>query len=938
MIRLSTLLMPFLFLISTSSIAFSQKKDSTWKGTANGIVRDSVHNYSLPAATLAVYIVKDSSLVSYQLADNFGEFHFKELPVNQPLRVVVSYMGYRSFARKFIITGIDIDLKQLNLERGENSLKGIEVIAVPPVQMNGDTLEFNADAFKMDPNAQTEDLLRVLPGVTLWGDGTITVNGKEVRSVLVDGKPFFGGDKRVATQNIPKDAVDKIQVYQQNKNKDNPMDSVTEVNIKLKENKRMGHFGKVSAGYGSRERYEADASLNFFSPTTQIGLVAASNNINKEAANADELLRNSTFKGVGAGTEYQSNFGMEGINRLNSGGIVFQHDFIPDPDYSKQNRLNGSYFLKNNLNDQVRNTQTVTSLGGDSTLIQDDRASSLTTSTTQHFQSRYDKKQHENTFYAGAALNSNSSHSNSNNESSVFNTGRVLQSTNQSVNENNNNAKNMTLEIGKVYRPRVYEKRRGQDFEVNYSFTAANNNNDRWQQTAFNSIADPTQNKLFDRRYNTSSSETKQHLLLKSGDLSRRGLLSGFFGTRIQFQNNLDVNTHHEKNDVTDKDPVKDHYVLNPYLTNDSRYTIVDERPSLNFSKTFAKGLVNRYSKYVSINFNTQAQFYQLQNHSDRAFQNLSRSYLKFVPTAGISYQNYQHGESSDNYNLNFAATNDYPAIGQLVPLVDSSNLYYIQNGNIALKPASRKTITFNMSHFAMGVNRDFSYYVNIAAGVINNCFADSSMTDKQGRSSHYLVNADGNKYLNISGNLNKAFKFKKHQLQVNVNTYANISRTPNSIGGVWNASDNINNNSSLHLYYSYKDIFNASFNQGFNWYQSKQRGIEGSDLSNHTWITAFSGNVNCTKRLSVSSNVNFNRNTSTRSGGIDYTIWNANAAYRFMKGNNFELKLSALDLLHQNTSIINYGYNNVLTYGTVNVLQQYFMATVAWFPRKFGK
>jgi hypothetical protein len=364
----------------------------------------------------------------------------------------------------------------------------------------------------------------------------------------------------------------------------------------------------------------------------------------------------------------------------------------------------------------------------------------------------------------------------------------------------------------------------------------------------------------------------------------------------------------------------------------------VDERPSLNFSKTFVKGLVNRYSKYVSINVNTQAQFYQLQNQSDRAFQNLSRSYLKFIPTAGISYQNYQHGESSDNYNLNFAATNDYPAIGQLVPLVDSSNLYYIQNGNIALKPASRKTITFGMSHFTMGVNRDFSYFVNVSAGVVNNGFADSSMTDKQGRSTHYIVNADGNKYLNISGSLNKAFKFKQHQLQISVNTSANISRTPNSIGGVWNTSDNINNNNNIHLYYSYKNIFNTSFNQGFTWYQSKQRGIEGNDLSNRTWLTAFSGNVNCTKRLSVSSNINFNRNTSSRSGGIDYTIWNASAAYRFMKGNNFELKLSALDLLHQNTSIINYGYNNMLTYGTANVLQQYFMATVAWFPRKFGK
>lgn len=925
-------------LICTAAVAFSQKKDSTWKGVANGIVRDSVHNYALPAATLAVYLVKDSSLITYQLSDNFGEFHFKDLPVNQSLRIVVSYMGYRSLAKKFTIIGNEIDLKQLNLERGENSLKGIEVIAVPPVQMNGDTLEFNADAFRLDPNAQTEDLLRVLPGVTLWGDGTITVNGKEVRSVLVDGKPFFGGDKRVATQNIPKDAVDKIQVYQQNKNRDNPLDSVTEVNIKLKANKRMGHFGKVSAGYGSRERYEADASINFFSTKTQIGFVAASNNINKDAADANELLRNSTFKGVGAGTEYQSDFSMQGINRSKSGGFVFQHDFIPDPDYNKENRLNASYFLKNNINDQVRNTQTVTSLGGDSSLIRDDRNNSRNNNTAQHFQSRYDKRQDNNRFYAGAAFNSNTTHSNSRNESSVFNTVRVLQSTNQSVSDNNSEGKNMTLEIGTSHQSRMYESRWPRDYEINYSFIAANRNNDRWQQTTFNSIDNPAQNKLFDRRYNTSSNDTKQHLSLKWGDLSPWMFGGSLPRLSIQLQNNLDINTHREKNGVKDKDPAKDNYVLNQYLTNDSRYTTIDEKPALNFSRTFNKGLVNRYNKTVTIDASAQAQFYQLQNHSDHAFQNLSRSYLKFVPSAGVRYQNNQQGDFYDTYSLNFAATNDYPGVFQLAPLVDSSNQYNIRNGNATLKPAEKRALTFSMSHYTMRPNRDFNYNGSVSAGIINNSFADSSMTDKEGRSSYYVVNADGHQFLSMSGNLNKAFKLKQHQLQFSVNIFANFSRTPNSIGGVWNKSDNINSYNNFRLYYSYKDIFNTSFNQGFNWYKSRQQGIEGNDLSNRTYVTAFSASANCTRRLSLSSNVNFNHNTSTGSGGINYTIWNASAAYRFMKGNNFELKLSAMDLLHQNTSIINYGYNNILTYGTVNVLQQYFMATVSWFPRKFGK
>lgn len=933
---------PLFFLsifVLITTIAFSQKKDSTWTGAAKGIVRDSIHDYNLPAATLAVYLVKDSSLISYQLSNGFGEFHFTTLPVKQPLRIVVSYMGYRSFAKKFIIADDEVDLKMLNLERGENSLKEVEVIAVPPVQMNGDTLEFNADAFRLDPNAQTEDLLRVLPGVTLWGDGTITINGREVKSVLVDGKPFFGGDKRVATQNIPKDAVDKIQVYQKSKDPKHALDSTTEINIKLKANKRMGHFGKVAAGYGSDERFEADASLNFFSPGMQLGIVGAANNINKEASSTDELLRNSTFKGVGAGTEYQSRFNASGINQPRSGGVVFQRDFIPNPDYSHENRLNMSYFLKNNLNDVASNLKTITSLGKDSSLVQEDQSGSQSTNTSHRFSSRYDILKDYNRFYAGAALNADITNNNSNSESSVYNSGNVLQSTNHERNQSNSDAKSLILEIGtKHITSKEQRNRRPRQYDIAYSFVAAGNNNDKLQQSQFTMMADPTQNKLFDRRYNTRANDTKQHLVLGVGDLAPWIFGRWLQSIRMELYNGLDVNTHHETNEVADKDGAKDTYILNRYLTNDSRYTTVDEKPALNLSRSFSKWLPNRYSKNLTIQMSAQAQFYQLQNHSDRDFQNINRSYQRFIPTADISYNNYQMGAFADNYSVKFAASSQYPISSQLVPLVDSANQYYIQYGNVDVKPADKKELSFNFSHYTIDRHNDFNYNIGVDIGMINNSFADSSITDQQGRSRHYLVNADGNRYLNGRANVSKSFKLKNHQLQISVNAFLQMNRTPNSIGGIWNTSNNRISNSQLQLYYSFKDIFSAILVQRFAWYHSKQDGINANELHNRTNETSFSASANCTKRLSLSSNINFNQNKASQSAAINFTIWNAYASYRFMKGNNLELKLSAMDLLHQNTSIVNYGSVNVIRYGTTSVLQQYFMTTVVWYPRKFGK
>jgi hypothetical protein len=239
----------FIFLLLSTSV-FSQTKDSSYIGSVKGIAKDSVYNSALQSATVAIYKVEDSVLLGYQLAGSSGEFNFKEIPVGIPLQIVISYSGFKSFKKVFSIPvdQKDMDLSMLNVQRSTDMLDEVTVEYIPPVRMNGDTLEFNANAFKLDKDAVVEDLLRKLPGVTVWGDGVIYVNGRQVNNLLVDGKPFFGGDSQVAIQNLPKNAIDKIQVYNQNQDVQNPLDSVIEVNIKLKADKKTGKFGKLGVG------------------------------------------------------------------------------------------------------------------------------------------------------------------------------------------------------------------------------------------------------------------------------------------------------------------------------------------------------------------------------------------------------------------------------------------------------------------------------------------------------------------------------------------------------------------------------------------------------------------------------------------------------------------------------------------------------------------
>lgn len=930
-----------LFVLFCSTTFAQQSKDSIRTGTVDGVVRDSVHNYVLQSATLAIYKVIDSSLLNYRLSNNFGEFHFENLPTGIPLRIIVSYTGYVSYTRKFEISIQEgkINFKNINLERGTNHLQNIIINAVPPVRMNGDTLEFNADAFKLDPNAVAEDLLRKLPGVVVWGDGTITVNGKEVSSVLVNGKPFFGGDTRIATQNLPKSAVDKIQVYQQNRNPDNPLDSITQINIKLKKNKSFGRFGKLAAGYGTDRHFQSDANINFFSNQTQFGLVGATNNINKVAGDVQTLMRNSTFKGTGAATEYQPDFNLQGINQPIAGGFTFQHDFTSNPGYNISNRLKGNYFIQNNTQKINSFTQTITSLSNDSTQTRQNNSQSKQSNTGQTFSTQFEKHKDHNNYHIGVGLNTRTLNSNTLQHRSVSGSKTNLLSTNNNTNSYHTNSNNISLDASLQRPMKIGKNGLSGNLKLQYSLEAGSNHNNQLNQTNFISLTDPSQNQFIDRTYQNNSNDSRQHLSSGFGDLSR--LITGrrgLWGIRTTLQNDLYLDTHKQDNTVQDRDTSANKYVSNPYLSGTRHRTIVNELPSLNFEKSFSSTLVNRYSKTLSFSINAKAQFYHQKNTSSHSFQNITQNYQKFVPSADISYHNYQYGDFEDYYTLNFTKTSDYPTIDQLSPLTDSANLYDIRKGNLQLDPTNNNELSFNFRHFSFRSGNNFDYNLRITAGITNNYLADSSITDKLGRSTYYTVNIDGNKFLNGAIALKKAFKLGNHQIQLSYNSSASYSKNPTFINHIKNWSNIRTTRHTLRLYYNFTANFALDLQQGYTFYHSQQNGANNNVFKNQIRFTKVSTSYNFIKTIAIGSNITYNHSSSTGSAVTNFAIWNAQVSHRFMKGNNLEIKFSALDLLRQNTSIINYGNNNSLTHGRVNVLQQYFMLTVSYFPRKFGK
>ncbi|MGY4385864.1 hypothetical protein ACVWYN_002912 [Pedobacter sp. UYP24] len=931
------------FLFSTAFFTLkAQQANPTNPGSAKGIVRDTAQNYVLKSATVSVYKSADSTLISYQVTNNYGEFNFKNLPVNVSLRLDVSNIGYATSRKTFTIPADKntINLQTIIANRKDINLDDV-VISVPPISMNGDTLEFNAAAFKLDSNAVVEDLLRQIPNITLWGDGQITVNGKEVKSLLVNGKSFFGGDMKLATQNLAKNAVQKIQVYNKSRSQQstNPADSTLEMNIKLKKGKDIGFFGKIGAGYGTNNRFETDASINMFTPKMQLAVVGAMNNINKIADNTSDLMSNSTFKGVGTNVEYQPDFRSEGITRPSALGANFTYNFIEKPTYELTNTLKSNYFLQDKNTNYLSDVKTTTSVNSTDKVIENSNTNNQSSNTTQTFDSEYEYKKKGHNFNFSQAVNL--SHGDNTNQTfrTASNLQDILTSTNNSFNTGNYNNKNFRFSGNYDYSPYIItEKTRFTGLRADYNLTTYNNENDRLNLTEFKSFKGTAANQKFNRKYNSLADGLRQELNFTIPDIKRI-----IFGTKnystfnINLTNKLVINSNKNNNKVQDLDTISNIYRTNSYLNNQLTTSVIEETPGLNLQKSFYKRLSNRYNKSLTIKFSPKELLVSQDNKSDRSFQNIKRNYSRFAPDAGISYNNYQYGESSNNYDLNYRTTMKLPDINQLAPLTDSSNVYYLERGNLNLKEAVQRELSFSFYKYDQRSKNTLNYSLTVRAGMIAHNIADSLIIDEQNRRTVYRVNAEGHKYINGEANIRKALKLKSSELQFNIYNNFNVNKNPGYTNGVFTYSSNLNTYTSGGINYTYKSYLAMALSQSWSTYRSKQEAFN-TQYSGKTVGTTLTASYNITKKLTLNSSISNNNSSSSNSKNITYTIWNANMVYRFLKGNNAEVKFAALDLLRQNTSVINYGNANSYTIGTQNVLKQYFMTTLSYYPRQFGK
>ena len=300
-----------LLLIATST-TFAQVK-------LEGVVKDTL-GAPLELANVVAINQVTNILDSYGITNEQGKYKLS-LEKNTKYKVQISYIGMKT-REEFIDTKEETILKDFTLQN-DSALDEIELTYEMPVTIKGDTLIYNADSFKNGTERKLEDVLEKLPGVEINADGQIEVEGKVVSKVLVEGKEFFDGDSKLATKNIPANAVDKVQVLKnfsevgQLKGVRNNQDNVA-INIKLKEGKKNFWFGDITAGGGTAEDtelYIAQPKLFYYSPEKSINFIGDLNNIGELAFTRRDFFNFSGgFNSPSQSSGTNINIGNTGLN------------------------------------------------------------------------------------------------------------------------------------------------------------------------------------------------------------------------------------------------------------------------------------------------------------------------------------------------------------------------------------------------------------------------------------------------------------------------------------------------------------------------------------------------------------------------------------------------------------------------------------------------
>ena len=918
----------------------------------SGSIYDSKSNAPVSGASILLINARDSTQRKGGLANAEGLFILQNVQSGS-YRLRITSIGYANLETRVSVGNTAKNLGILKLS--ENTSQLGEVIVREKqirVEQKGDTIQYNADAFKTNPDATAEDLVKKLPGVTIE-NGVVKAQGEEVKKVTVDGQEFFGDDAALALKNLPAEVIDKVQVFDRLSEQSqftgfDDGNAVKTINITTRQNKNNGQFGKLYAGYGENERYQSGVSVNFFKKDQRLTLIGLSNNINQQNfSNQDILGVLGSSGGGGGGGQAGGNRGggapqggggggprgggggqggggdassfmvgqQPGIAKTTSIGLNYSDNL------GKKVKLNSSYFFNgaNNGNSGITQREYL----GTQPQTYNDTSATRNKNLNHRANIRLEytiDKNNSLIFTPRISWQGNNAISSLSSQTNLR--GQIL-NTNRSNNNSENNGFNFSGEL--LFRHRFTKNGRTLSINLGENINDRTGINSQYSKSHYFSPRDTVQ--IVNQQTNSITNSNRVSAgITYTEPVGKTG--------QVQLEHNISYNMSSSDKKVNAYDEkIQTYSILKPslccvfnndYLTNRTglSYRIRDKQSFFTLGVSYQNALLASEQTYPTA-------------------QNVKYSFNSILPNAMFNYR----FENKANLRVFYRTNTNAPSVNQLQGVINNSNPTQLSTGNPDLKQDYSHSLSMRYGVTNAKTAQNINLFVNFAYS--NNAIVQSTfIADKDYKLADGITLFKGSqltKPINLNGMMNIrtfiSYGLPVSKLKSNLNFNAGVSynKNPNLINDISSFTNNygINGGMVLSSNMSEKLDFTLSYSPTYNIVRNTAQATLNSNFIFQTtsikinWLfgKGFLFQSEAVNQAYSGLGTGYNQN---------FTLWNAGFGYKFLKKQAGELRFNVFDLLNQNNSIsrnINTAY---IEDARNQVLGRYYMVTFTYSLRNF--
>ncbi|WP_460551444.1 outer membrane beta-barrel protein [Ferruginibacter profundus] len=885
--------------------------------TVSGSLKDNTEKKSVKNAVVALVRQKDSVLYKFTRTDNEGNFALKNvLPGNYTL--LTTHPLYADYVDSITIKDAETRLGSIGLINKSKLLQEVIVKSGNPIRIKGDTTIYTADSFKVKDGASVEDLLRKMPGFQVGKDGQLKAQGETVKNVLVDGEEFFGSDPGMALKNLQANTVQEVQVYDKKSDQatftgiDDGIKEKT-VNLKLKNNKKQGYFGKIEAGGGTPDNYSNSAMLNAFKDKRKLSAFGFMSNTGRTDLGWQdaEKFGGGEMDGMTSGMDddgntwysYSSNGNNNGIPKNWNGGIHYSNKYMGD-----SLNINGSYRYAKVYTPGGTQTFSKTYLP-DTSWLNNSRSTSFNNSQKHTMNFTLERKLDSNNtikFVNRGGISHTESSSNYYEESL----------TNQNDFINNSTRKTSTKSDAQNYQGTLSWNHKFKKARRTFSATADANINHTDSKTFLYSLNNFYKGSVISQK-DTTDQETinKADSKTFTVNMAYTEPLNKYLSLGIN--SSTAINNSSNNRDVMKNDGVGNYTNKVDSLSNNFDFNRFVQRNGLSLrivKKKFSGGIG------AALAFNS----FKQNNISKGVKQDYD--FTTFFPNANFNIKLKGNKNLRFNYNGNAQA----PSLQQLQPLTDNSNPLSVVIGNPDLKQSFTNNFSGGLQWYKpLSDNALWSYF---SYSTTSNAFSQYNRIDTMGRNVYQTVNVNGNKnfYLNIDYNFSVGKGKKKIGLGFGPNIEFN--RNNDFVNGIKNTNNTTTYSMSINMNKYVENKFDFYISPRIAYSQSTS-SINSSSNTNFWMFTGWAqGSIYLKKNLSINTNANFNfRQKDPRfPQNNNYTKWNADIK-KYVYKKEISVKFGINDILNQNRGYERNFSTYKFTESYYNTLKRYWLLTLTW-------